>query len=101
MFNQKGAEINTLQEVTSCKLSDITIGCFYFSFGTIKEIEQTSILFKIQQYNDQQIFKPEEFVSFLRVRKIPFKLRWIPCHTWSLRKNLKLFLLIAKLNIQK
>lgn len=98
--DQDGNKINTLLEAGFSQIDQFMIGCYYFSFGPMKEVDLTSIMFKMQQYHNQRVFKAEEFVSFLRVRKIPFKLRWIPCRTWTLKSNLQHFLFITKLNSQ-
>lgn len=98
-IDKNGVEKKTLIEYGLKSLASIRIQCYWFTFESMKQADVTSILIKMQQYHDQGVFKPREFIDFLRTRKIAFKMKWIPCDFMTFGENLTHFIFITKHNL--
>ncbi len=99
-IDQDGIKKETLLEYGISTITSFKIQCYWFTFGFMKDVDVISIILKVQQYYDQKLFNQKEFINFLRVRKIPFKLKWIPCLERTFRENLLHFLFITRCNLK-
>lgn len=99
-IDEDGNEKATLLECGFKFLTSIKVQCYYFTFGPMEEVDTTSILMRMQQYHNQGVFNPKEFIDFRRTRKIKFRVTWIPCRVFSFRENLRHLIFITKYNLK-
>lgn len=92
-------QFTNLLEIEFKKLNSFHCRHYYFKFGEMSEFDRTSILMRLQRYNNQNLFDPFDFVDFLLIRKIPFRLFFIPTIKENLKSNLFHLKVIVKLNI--
>lgn len=78
-------EIRTLTFVNYC-----------FAFGELKPVEHNSILMKLENFHNNG-FVPEDFVEYLMVRRIPFKLYFVPNFKRSFWENIDNLWRISKI----
>ncbi len=97
--DESNQQFSNLLEVGFEKINSFHLNHYYFKFGEMSEPDRTSILMRLQRYNNQNLFDPFDFVDFLLVRKIPFRLFFIPTLKENLKSNLFHLKVILKLNM--
>jgi hypothetical protein len=96
--DDKGKTYNTMLETGLKEINSFSLYNYYFKFGEMTPFDATSIMMKVQTYYDKHEFNPFDFVDYLMLRKVNFKLWFVPMITAGILENLKHFNVIVKLN---
>ena len=92
-------QISNIFESNIATIETLTIGCLNFKFSKLTDFDNTSIMIRIQNQLDQELFNPFELAEMLNGHGIPYKLTWIPQAYLSPLTNLQQLISIAYISI--
>lgn len=96
--DENNKKYDSLEDIELESIQSFSLFNFYYKFGKMTQFDKTSILFKLQNYYDSRVFDPSDFADYLTLRKIEFKLYFVPAIAAGLSENLKNLIMIIKLN---
>jgi hypothetical protein len=96
--DEDGQVYESLVDIEFQSIQSFRLYNFYFKFGEMTLFDKVSILMKVQSYYDCRVFNPFDFADYLALRKIDYKLYFIPALSSGAMENLLNLKAIMRIN---